>query len=145
MRKLLIIIVSSAALVSCAAFRMPGTASVPDPTKVQVYVVQGTTEAYIVVSQEPLVFVGNRGKVKIQWALQTPNYQFENNGISFTKKSGGKDSLSDCNADGTGDSDFSCDNDTSVKGTTKYAITVKAKPGSGLRTPKPYDPLIMND
>jgi len=146
MRKLLIVIASTAALVSCTTFnRMTGKASVPDPTKVEVYVVQGTTKAYIVVSQDPLVFVGNLGKVKIQWQLQDPSYQFENNGILITPKSGTRNPVGDCNADGKGDSDFSCDDDTSIKGIVKYTITVKPRPGSGLRTPAPFDPQIMND
>jgi hypothetical protein len=146
MRKLLLVIASTAALVSCTTYnRMIGKASVPDPTMVQVYVVQGTTRAYIVVSQDPLVFVGNLGRVKIQWQLQDPNYQFDNKSISVTARPGIRNAVSDCNADGKGDSNFSCDDDTSVKGSFKYTITVKPRPGSGLRTPDPYDPQIMND
>jgi hypothetical protein len=151
MTKLLSVIASSAALVSCSTVsttvhRAVGMKSEPNPKIVQVYVVQGTAKARIVISQEPLVFVGDQGVVQIQWLLQDPDYQFDDNRrIRITTVPGTKAAVSNCNAQGKGNNDFSCDDDTRIKGSSKYTITVKPKPGSNLRTPDAYDPMIIND
>src|SRR5437773_4509868 len=121
MRKLLIVIASAAALASCgtAHHRMFGKTSL-DPKKVEVDVVQGTTQAYIVVSQDPLVFVGDQGEVDIRWKLQNPNYDFDNTGISITARpiTGTKNPINGCQGNGSDES--SCKNNTNDKATVKY-------------------------
>lgn len=148
--KILIAVVASVALVGCsststALYRMTGKPPF-NPEKPKVYVVQGNNKAYIVVDQEPITFVKDSGNVKIKWQLQDSNYKFEKDSIKITAKpiSGSKNPVSGCNPDGTGDSDYSCDNDTSVPGTFKYTIKVTPR-NPGDPTPLPLDPSIVNN
>ena len=145
--KILVAIASTAALAACtsAYYRMTGQPTF-DPQKPQVYVVQGTSQLYLVVDQEPIAFPstdpGNPNKkVKIKWHVNDSKYKFETDGIKFT--SGNNNLLSGCVPDSSSDSDFGCDNDTSVQGSAKYTITVKPK-NSGDPTPPPLDPTIVN-
>ena len=80
-------------------------------------------------------------KVKIKWHVNDSKYKFETDGIKFT--SGNNNLLTGCAPDSSSDSDFGCDNDTSVQGSAKYTITVKPK-NSGDPTPPPLDPTIVN-
>ena len=146
--KILVVIASIAALAACttAYYRMAGQPTF-DPKKPQVYVVQGTSSPYLVVDQEPIGFPSTNPsnpdkKVKIKWHINDSNYKFDTDGIRFT--SGNSNLLSGCVPDSSSDSDFGCDNDTSVTGSAKYTITVTPKK-LGDPTPPPLDPYITNN
>ena len=108
-----------------------------DAKRPMIYVVSGP---YLVVDQEPIVFLKNTGRPSIKWKLDDRQYKLER--IDFQPDSKGNNPASQCAANASDDSESTCENDTSVVGTFKYTIRVTPK-GTAPPVP-PLDPTIVN-
>lgn len=141
MRKICLVFAAASTLSFSACAQLPGTTARPDAKNPKVYVL-GTTP-YIVVDQEPIVFLrGESGRIK--WHLQTTDYEFDaRNGISAIKVLSGRfNDIRDCRVDNKEQTEFSCQNDHKGPGTYKYTIVVRHKQSGKLYQ---YDPMIGND
>jgi hypothetical protein len=144
MKKTVLIAAAASALLLSACAQQPTTrAAVPlpfDNKNPKVYIVGGE---YIVVDQEPIVFLrGERGRIK--WRLQDSDYRFDpGSGISGIKVlSGQHNDIKDCRVDNKEGSEFSCQNDNNGYGTYKYTIVITRKKDNKQLL---LDPTIGND
>jgi len=110
------------ALSGCSIFQKDSTP--PDPTRPQVAVISGR---FIVVNQEPLVFLRDQKNVTITWQLpKESQYRFQpRNGIDIEEK--GRGEITDC-AVRSGGLEFSCVNRHTRPG--KYSYTIRLLDGS---------------
>lgn len=132
MKKILFVALAALLLSSCAQHRyMHG--HLTDSTRPLVNVVGGQ---FIVVSQEPLVFLKEQRDVVITWQLP-PNsgLRFARNGIDIEK---GGDEFVNCGVRNDGLS-FSCTNRHTKPG--KYSYTIRVQAGDKVLQ---SDPFIMN-
>jgi len=109
-------------LSGCSIFHKDSTP--PDPTRPQVAVVSGR---FIVVNQEPLVFLRDQKNVTITWQLpKESQYRFQpRNGIDIEEK--GRGEITEC-AVRSGGLEFSCVNRHTKPG--KYSYTIRLLDGS---------------
>ena len=120
------------ALSGCSIFHKDSTA--PDPTRPQVMIV---ADRFIVVNQEPLVFLKGQRNVTITWHLpKDSKFRFARNGITVDRAEG----EIDCPPRGEGGLEFSCINRHTKPG--KYAYTIRLMDGSRQVV---SDPTIMNE
>ena len=135
-KQLLSFIACVLALSGCSIFHKDSTP--PDPTRPRVAVV---SDQYIVVDQEPLVFLKDQRNVTITWHLpKESKYRFQpRNGIDIEER--GRKEITDCTlrADGL---EFSCVNRHTIKG--KYSYTIRLALPDGSR-PIYSDPSIYNE
>ena len=131
-KQLLSYIACVLALSGCSLFQKDSTP--PDPTRPQVTVVG---DRYIVVNQEPLVFLKGQQNVTITWQLpKDSKYRFARNGITVDKAEG----EIDCRAGAGGTLEFSCINRHTKPG--KYSYVIRLLDGSRQLA---SDPFIMNE
>jgi hypothetical protein len=131
-KKILFAALGALLLASCAHFR-PDDRQFADPTRPAVNVVGGQ---FIVVSQEPLVFLKDQRDVVITWQLPpNANLRFPRDGIVIDK---GGDEFVNCGVRDEG-LRFSCTNRHTRPGKYRYTIRVQA----GNRALE-SDPFIMN-
>ena len=118
-------------LAACA-----GLASAQTPTITKVMVNTARSPALLWVDQEPIIVRGKR--VKIEWQIATPDYEFATRGIEFQHKG----QFVDCSGKGQ---TYSCVSLNTVQGPFKYTITVQPVQGTKVPTAKRLDPTVMND
>ncbi|MBA3254367.1 MAG: hypothetical protein H0T67_08940 [Burkholderiaceae bacterium] len=118
-------------LSGCSIFHKDSTP--PDPTRPQVAVV---ADRFIVVNQEPLVFLSGQRNVTITWQLpKDSKFRFARNGITVDRAEG----EIDCAPRVEGALEFSCINRHTKPG--KYSYTIRLEGARQLVS----DPYIMNE
>jgi hypothetical protein len=134
MKKLPLIYIACALVLSgCSVFYKDSRP--PDPSRPQVAVVG---DRFIVVNQEPLVFLRDQRNVTITWQLpKDSKYRFAPQGISIEKK--GEREI-ECPARLEGGLEFSCLNRHTTMG--KYSYTIRLMDGKRLLE---SDPFIYNE
>ncbi|MFN2646158.1 MAG: hypothetical protein ABR570_14305 [Burkholderiales bacterium] len=142
--KTIVLAIASASVLAACATRDPSvptlrTGGAPpfQALHPNVYVVSGP---YLVVDQEPIVFIRDSGAPTIKWKLRDPDYKLER--IEFQPDSKGNNPASGCEANLNDESESSCINNTSVVGTFKY--TIRVAPKTGAPAVAPLDPTIVN-
>jgi len=131
-RQLLSYIACVLALSGCSIFYKDSTP--PDPTRPQVAVV---ADRFIVVNQEPLVFLRGQRNVTITWHLpKDSKFRFARNGITVDRAEG----EIDCPPRAEGGLEFSCINRHTKPG--KYSYTIRLLGASGEFK---SDPHIFNE
>lgn len=130
-KQLLSYIACVLALSGCSIFHKDATP--PDPTRPQVTVVSGR---FIVVNQEPLVFLRDQKNVTITWQLpKDSKFRFAPNGIVVDRAEG----EIECPRRPEGSLEFSCINRHTKQG--KYSYTIRLEgPGKLIS-----DPHIFNE
>ena len=119
------------ALSGCSIFHKDSTP--PNPTRPQVVVV---ADKFIVVNQEPLVFLKDQRNVTITWQLpKDSKFRFAPNGITVDRAGG----EIECPTRGEGGREFSCINRHTKPG--KYSYTIRLEGAQKLVS----DPFIMNE
>lgn len=133
-KQLLSYIACVLALSGCSIFDKDSTP--PDSTRPQVRVV---ADRFVVVNQEPLIFLRDQRNVTITWQLpKDSKYRFARDGISVEKKA---EREIDCPAQPPS-LEFSCVNRHTRNG--KYSYTIKLVDSTGARGPE-IDPFIYNE
>ena len=130
-RQLVIFAACLLTLSGCSIFHKDP--SPPDPTRPQVAVV---ADKFIVVNQEPLVFLKDQRNVTITWQLpKDSKFRFAPNGITVDRAEG----EIQCPTRGEGGREFSCINRHTKPG--KYSYTIRLEGAQKLVS----DPFIMNE
>ena len=133
MKKWHLVVACALLLSGCSLFS--SDFSPPDPTRPQVTVV---ADRFIVVNQEPLVFLKDQRNVTITWQLpRDSKYRFQPNGIDVEEK--GRGEIIECGARSEG-LEFSCLNRHTKPG--KYSYTIRLIDGSRRLA---SDPSIYNE
>jgi hypothetical protein len=112
-----------------------GLASAQTPTITKVMVNTANPKSPLLwVDQEPIIVRGK--KVKIEWQIATPGYEFATRGIEFLHRG----QFVDCSGKGQS---FECFDLNTVQGPFKYIINVRSTEKQP--NPRPLDPTVMND
>ena len=131
-KQLLSYIACVLALSGCSIFHKDSTP--PDSTRPQVTVV---ADRYIVVNQEPLVFLKGQRNVTITWQLpKDSKFRFASNGITVDRAAG---EIECPTRAAEGGLEFSCINRHTKPG--KYSYTIRLEGPQKLVS----DPFIMNE
>jgi hypothetical protein len=133
LKKIFLSALAASLLASCAHHRFEHGLRYMDPTRPMVNVVGGQ---FLVVNQEPLVFLRDQRDVTITWQLPPgANLRFARDGVVIEK---GGDEFVNCGVRDDGQR-FSCVNRHTKPGKYNYTIRVLAG-GKVLQS----DPFIMN-
>jgi hypothetical protein len=133
LNRLVFAALAASLLASCAHHRFEHGYRYMDPTRPMVNVVGGQ---FVVVNQEPLVFLRDQRDVVINWQLPPgANLRFPRDGVAIEKAG---DEFVNCAVRDGGQS-FSCTNRHTKPG--KYSYTIRVQAGDRILQ---SDPFIMN-